>query len=611
MSGIFGIVDAQTDIEYFLNAARAKISHFPHYQSDLWVAPPVGLGRVGIGIFNPEPQPIRDGDLILFMSGELYHRDELAHRLTAKGYPPHTSAVYDLVFSAYRAFGENFAAELDGSFFIAILDQNQLIIANDRYGLYPHYYCYKAGKLAFGPEVKAVLCAPFVDRHKMNYTALAEYVRFQQLLGEKTFHEDIQVFPYASVARFDLRSAQWTIQRYWDWNRIQENPNVGLDESIIETGRLLRAAVEEMTTDDLRPAVFLSGGLDSRTLLGLIPARAEPPITASFGAPDSRDVYYASQIARRVGSRHHWFDLSDANWVLENVDTHLKLTEGFHSWIHMHGITMLPKLRSIADYNLSGWDGGTVLGDPDLLRPIFIEPVDMYTVLGETFRKFVQGYTWWGITEPDERMLYTPEFFKRIEGQAFESMAAEFKRFWDYRPNYALEYFYIVYHCCRLTQYMIVMQRSHLEVRCPFWDYRLIEFVYSLKPEIRADHHLYHGLITRETPALATIPYNKDEFWPTSSQWQRRIQSLTTRARKRLHLQPNRPTLYADYENYVRHELRGWVESIFTSSEQRGIFQPEFLRSLLARHMVEHEPWTIGKIAPLVTLEMMFRELFD
>ncbi|MDL1884307.1 asparagine synthetase B [Anaerolineae bacterium CFX8] len=615
MSGLFGIIGKDsTIVQPFLKAASATISHRPWYVADTWSAEtlPVGLGRSGIGIFNREPQPLASGDrrLIIFMSGELYNAADL--RRSLGGQPADTDIL--LALHAFEQYGADFVKALDGAFFITIYDTaaSRLILANDRFGLYPHYYAYREGQLAFAPEVKGVLCAPFVPRH-LNFTAAAEYFRFQQVLGEKTFHEDIFLFPYGSIAQFDLSSRQWSLNRYWDWDQIPDRPEVTFEEAVIEVGRLLRSAVEKRAAGDLRPGVFLSGGLDSRALLGLMPPRPAPPVTASFGQHNSRDVYYAARIARAAGSRHHWFDLPDGRWVLENVNLHLKLTEGFHSWMHMHGITMLPALREIMDYNLTGWDGGTVMGHADHINPIYNKPIDQDTVLLETYKQFLSGYTWPGLADAEERLLYTDSFGKQAIGLAFDSMRQEFARFWNFRRHYAAEYFYITNHCWRSTGNMVKTARSHLEVRSPFWDYNLIDFMYSLQPEIRRDQLMYRHIITREMPKLALIPYDKKEYLPTINAWQHSLHALSVRARRRLRLFPNRPTLYADYENYLRGDLRAWAENLLYDrrTQERGLWNVAFVRSLMERHLAGHEPWTIGKIAPLITFEMVMREYFD
>jgi asparagine synthase (glutamine-hydrolysing) len=298
---------------------------------------------------------------------------------------------------------------------------------------------------------------------------------------------------------------------------------------------------------------------------------------------------------------------------LENVDLHLKLTEGFHNWLHMHGIHMLPDLRQEMDYNLTGWEGGGVMGHPSAMRDAFNRPLDEMSLVVETFRSLNQVFTWPGITEASEQFLYPPSLAKRLTGLAFQSLREEFHRFWGFKRQYAWEYFFNANHCMRYSIHMVTTERSHIEVRFPFWDYDLMDFIYSLPPEIRGARRLYRHVITRETPKLALIPFDKEEFLPTSNQFLYKAHALSVRARKRLHLFPNHPTLYADYENYLRTDLRQWAEDILYDprTEARGIFNMPFVHSLMERHMSGREEWTIGKIAPIISFELVMRMLFD
>lgn len=619
MSGIFGILNpapSQTP-QNFIEIARQRLSHRPWYTHDQWVAPdaPVALGRSGIGILNASPQPVisPDARYILFLSGEFYNRNALWQGL---GHSPDPSQPDEaLALKLYQAHGPTFAERINGVFFIALYDTHaqRLLLANDRFGQYPHYVYHDGRTLVFGPEVKAVLAAQQVPK-RLNQTAVAEYFRFQQLLDRNTFHEGIQLFPHGSIAQFDLPTGAWQVQRYWDWDKIPAQRQIPFAEAVEETGHLLQNAVHRDASDALRPGVFLSGGLDSRTLLGMIPPRDTPPVSASFGQPQSRDVHYAKQIAQAVGSRHYWFDMSNAEWIKANYALHLDLTEGFHSWIHMHGIHMLPDLRAVMDVNLTGWDGGTVMGHPDHIKPLYNQPIDQWSVLEECFLRFNQSYTWPGLTEVGEQVLFAPAFAQAIKGRAYGSMAQSFSRYWEnfHRP-YAAEFFYVDNHCMRLTQHMVTTGRSHLEFRFPFWDYDLIDFMYSLPPEHRADQRLYRHIITQRTPKLARIPYDKQEFLPSVNPLLHTLQSIGIRTARRLKLHPHRPWLYADYENYLRTDLSGWAEDILFNDPrlaERGIFNMDYVRSLLNRHKA-HEPLLLGKIAPIISFELMLRALFD
>ncbi len=527
---------------------------------------------------------------------------------TAKNY-----SELEIIAAVYQKYGPDFARHLNGAFFIAIYDisQKKIVLANDRFGLYPHYYHRTTRQLVFAPEVKGVLCAEGIDR-KPDLTAACEYIRFQQLLGERTFHEEISLFPYGSVGQFDLMTGEWRLRRYWDWDQIGDRPEVNFNEAVEEVGNLLSQAVGRLVSGH-RPGIFLSGGLDSRTILGLVPAGTPTPVTATFGARDCRDVIYAEKIARASGSRHFWFDFSDGNWVRDYVDLHFQLTEGFHSWVHMHGISMLKDLRPMMDVNLSGWDGGTVMGHPDHINAFYNHPVDRETVALHAYQQFCSEFTWPGLTDAEERQLFSAEFGKEAQWRAFESLNEQFSRFWNMRKDYAGEFFYMVNHCWRFTHHMITTQRSSMEARFPFWDYDLIDFIYSIRPELRRNQMILRSIITQRMPKLSLIPYDKHEYLPSVQPFTHGIQKLGMKTLKSLKIIPERPLLYADYENYLRNELRDWAEDLLFSprTTQRGIFDKGFVRSLMNRHMANNEAWVLGKIAPLMTYEMVMREFFD
>jgi asparagine synthase (glutamine-hydrolysing) len=623
MSGVFGVADPgqRIDVRSLIDRMGSAMSHRNWYVVETRVdeRERLGLGRIGIGIFNREPQPVtsEDGNLVVFLSGEFYHTSELRRDLEAKGHCFREDSDLELALRLYEEKRERFIHDLEGAFVLAIWDRarRELIIANDRFGLYPLYYAHYAGRLVFAPEMKGILCDSGF-RKQLDLKALAEYVRFQQLLGDKTFFENIQLLPSASVLTYDLINDSCSIVPYWTLDDIPNRPDVSFDEAVEEAGRLLRRAVQRLSGDTYRPGVYLSGGLDSRTILGLIERR--PVVSLTYGMRNCRDVYYARRIAEAVGSDHHWFDLPNGEWVKEQVDFHLDLTEGFHSWIHAHGISTLPQGRQLMDVNLTGWGGGTVMGHGDSIEPLQASAVDDTAFVIRLFDLFNQKYTWPSVTEAEESLLYGESFREELRGLAFESFQSEISSYLDYRPDVRGEYFYIRNHCRRLTQNLVTFTRSHIEVRFPFFDYDLFEFLFSLPAAVRGHRLLYRALIQREIPRLAYIPYDHDEFLPTTHLWVHGAHALAVKLKRRLrrHLWPafaERHTLFADYENYLRGELRGWAEDILFDQRtaERGVFDLAFLRTLMARHLSGLEEWTIGKIAPIMSYEMMLRAHYD
>ena len=616
MSGIFGIIDPrlQSRTNSMSEKMATVLSHLPWYVADRFTDDNLGLafGRIGIGIFNRIQQPVWNASctIALVMAGELYKRDALQQNDPLK-------SDEEMALELYERWGEDFISHLNGAFIIGIYDRknHRFLILNDRFGLYPLFYSSRAGRLIFSPEMKGILCDDTFPR-RIDLTALAQYVRFQHLLGERTFFEDIQLLPVASVLNYDITTGSCSVRSYWSVNEIPYRPEVSLEETVEETAILFRQAINRRSDGSYIPGVYLSGGLDSRAILGMMDRR--PVASLTYGTRNCRDVYYAEKIAKAAGSEHHWIDFPNGNWIKQNVNLHLELTEGFHSWIHAHGISTLSRARELMEVNLTGFGGGILKGHPGNLEPILAAGDGNTTLIARFFNEFNQKYTWPSINEAEENLLYCEAISSQMQGRAFESFHAELVPYLNSRPDVRGEYFYLNNHDRRLIHNYVIFTRSHIEVRMPFYDYDLFDFIHSVPAEYRVRGNLYRRIIQRETPKLAYIPYDHDQFLPTTRPVIRNVHALGIRVQRRINrhvgkLFPELHTLYADYENYLRYELREWAENIMFDGRtmERKIFNLPLLRSLVSRHLSGLEYHTIGKIAPLITYEMMLRRYYD
>ncbi len=295
--------------------------------------------------------------------------------------------------------------------------------------------------------------------------------------------------------------------------------------------------------------------------------KRRPIASITYGIDNCRDVYYAGLIARTVGSSHDRIDLPNGKWVQEYASFHLELTEGLHSWIHAHGISSLPFARELMDINLTGWDGGTIMGDKDTIEPLQCDPVDETALVAHLFHLYAHKFTWPGISESEAELVYGDSLRSEMHGLAFESLRGEFSKYLGYRRDLRSGYFYLHNHCLRLTINMITFARSHIEARFPFFDYDLFNFLHSVPAEIRGDKRLYKAVIHTGLSNLAHIPYDHDELLPIPHSLKRNTQAMVGKLQRRFnrHIWPlfsDRPTLYADYENYLRSDLYNWAHEI-------------------------------------------------
>ena len=624
MSGIFGFVNSgrdEWDHERVLTEIGQSLVHtsWQHYECYLERNTGVGLGRVSVGVFNPAPQPVisEDGRVIVVMEGEFYENESARRELSAKGFHFRENSHAEFLLRLYQDRGPALARSVEGIFIAAILDLNRqrLFLISDRFSHYPCYYATSYRGLFFAPAVKPILDQSDLDQ-VIDLTAVAQYFRFQHLLGDRTFLEDVKLLPEACILEYDLGSGQFHIEKYWDYDQIPDiRRDISFGEAVEETGRLFRKAIEKRS-DPNGPAigVYLSGGMDSRTILGMIERHNWPVLhTFTYGHRDCRDVAYSRKIAKSLKAEHHWFDLPDGKWLPDWIDLHLRLTEGFHSWIHAHGINTAGAARQHIGVNLSGLGGGFMMGGRFIHPTLYDAPDDMARS-AHLFSLFTQKTTWPSISEAEEKLIYTPEMYAALSERAFESFMSEFHQASHYDPKRKSEFLKLKNPDRRLFWMFPVFFRAFMEMRFPYFDYQLFDFVLCLPPEYRAGSRLHRSLLQREVPQLTRIPHDKDNLLPTNNKLVRETHRIYTRSRDRLMREIRLPqrkqdTLYADYENYLRNELRGWAEDILFDKKtlERGYFNPVGIRSLFSRHLSGKEEWTIGKIAPIITFEMMLR----
>jgi asparagine synthase (glutamine-hydrolysing) len=272
---------------------------------------------------------------------------------------------------------------------------------------------------------------------------------------------------------------------------------------------------------------------------------------------------------------------------------------------------------------LSGWAGGTIFVfrnpaltfDPTLPYGGGISLTHQAEAL---FDGFNQTFTWPGLTEAETWSLVRGRPWANAPRLAYESFREEFARARSWPEDYRFELFVVEQQDCRSYVESLVFHRSALHVTCPFSEWGLVDFLFSLPKEVKWSPRFRRGMFAKYMPRLARIPRDRDGVPPHPS---RLVKGWATAARRVRRVAravaprwiPDYRTLYADYENYVRHELRPWAESLLFDKRtlDRGLFNEDAVRSLWARHLTGQELHTIGKIAPLMSIEMVMRYLVD
>jgi asparagine synthase (glutamine-hydrolysing) len=269
----------------------------------------VALGHRRLSIIDLATghQPIanEDGSVWIIFNGEIYNYGELRPLLESKGHIFRTRSDTETIVHAYEQWGVSCLDHLRGMFAFALWDQRhqRLFLARDRLGKKPLYYARVGNTLIFGSELKALLAFPQLER-ELDLQALSDYLSLLYVPGEKSIFKQVRKLPPGHYLVADARSVR--VQRYWDI-RFAPAPDADID-SVAHLRALLQESVALRLQSDVPLGAFLSGGLDSSAVVGMMAqATTSPIVTASIGFADEEfdELSYARLVARHFNTDHH------------------------------------------------------------------------------------------------------------------------------------------------------------------------------------------------------------------------------------------------------------------------------------------------------------------
>lgn len=277
MCGIAGIVDFQSKRlvpKEVLESMTNKLVHRGPDDDGYFVNGNVGLGFRRLSIIDLEhgKQPFfnEDKSVILVCNGEIFNYKTLRRELQDKGYHFRTHCDVEVLIPLYEEYGTEFVKKLNGQFSIAIYDRNKqiLLLARDHVGITPLFYTIKDGILIFASEIKAILEHPAVER-AVDYRGLDQVFTFPGIVSPTTMFKDIQALKPGHF--LTLSGANVKLHEYWDLDYPPNDEDGKSDTYYIEQlDELLRESVRDRLNADVPVGYYLSGGLDSSLIAGLI-----------------------------------------------------------------------------------------------------------------------------------------------------------------------------------------------------------------------------------------------------------------------------------------------------------------------------------------------------
>lgn len=288
------------------------IAHRGPDDEGYYVEGQVGLGfrRLSIIDLQSGHQPLsnEDGTIWIVFNGEIYNYQELRELLLSKGHVFKTKTDTEVIVHLYEELGPECLKKLRGMFGFAIWDGNSktLLLARDRVGIKPLYYCLTGKSLVFASEIKAILADLSVKR-EIAPEFIDRFLTFLYMPGEETLFAGIQKLAPGHCLL--IQNGKPTIQQYWDLDLEKPSRNISLQDAEAELQSLLAKTVELHMIADVPVGLLLSGGVDSTAVLSLAVNSTEKKIstfTVGFSGGQVADERpYAKLAAETYGTQHY------------------------------------------------------------------------------------------------------------------------------------------------------------------------------------------------------------------------------------------------------------------------------------------------------------------
>lgn len=272
----------------------------------------VSLGHRRLAIIDLSPKgknPLfnEDGEVSIVFNGEIYNYLEIKERL--KNHKFYSKTDTEVIVHAYEEYGEECVKLFNGDFAFAIYDRakKKLFLARDRLGINPVYYYSKDGKFIFASEYKAILKAG-IER-KINKNALNNFITFRFIPGDETLVEGIKKLLPAHYLVYDLKTKKIEIKRYWNIEVNIEEKNE--DYFIQKIKSIFKDAVEKRMMSDVPLGAYLSGGIDSSSVVAMMQSHSKEPVktfSVGFGYGEETDeLKHAKLISEYFKTDHQEF----------------------------------------------------------------------------------------------------------------------------------------------------------------------------------------------------------------------------------------------------------------------------------------------------------------
>jgi asparagine synthase (glutamine-hydrolysing) len=312
IAGIFHIETAKPVDPERIRRMTDAIAHRGPDGSGVWTAPGVGLGHRRLSIIDlgggAQPMLSEDERVVLSFNGEIYNFQELRRELQGAGYVFRTDSDSEVILHGWRHWGVDCVRHFHGMFVFAVYDAKTrtLFLARDRLGVKPLHYAQIAdGSVIFGSELKALLAHPAL-RREPDLAAIDDYLAFGYVPDHACIVRGVKKLPAGHFLLLQQGKPMPQPVEYWDidFSKRIKGSQAELEEELL---RLMQQAVASRMIADVPLGAFLSGGVDSSSVVALMAEISKQPVktcSIGFDVGELDESEYAELIARRFVTDH-------------------------------------------------------------------------------------------------------------------------------------------------------------------------------------------------------------------------------------------------------------------------------------------------------------------
>lgn len=472
MPGIYGLVSTKKDIKTNLSNMSDSMHLYDHFiQDSTYIDETLAASRVHLGKIGLKDTPASSGNLYIWIEGEAYNIDEVNSQLNYNA-----TSLESLLLQAEQNNELEYCLSLIDGYFCAVLYDSKIKkvkLISDRYGMRLLHWYHKDGVFSWSSEVKGILSVDGTDK-TLDHDSYNCFMELGYLLGEQTWFKNIKLIKPASIVEYDFNQDRVSHSYYWSWANIKKS-DLSFKQAVDKIGELFIEAVNRRFDPNDKVGIALSGGLDSRALFAavdfLYPEFSGTSYT--FGIPGCDDITIAEKVISRSHDwKHDVFYFSSNNWYEPRIQK-VWDTDGMQDMMHMHGSEFFPQISKDMNIMLNGYAGDAILGGSFLPKLKYNER----------------------ITATNAKPFY-----------------GRFAHLTDLNDNFYdidhIEPHLYMNRVRRFTLYGSISALSWIEQRKPFFDNKLVELIFSLPDEYRAENKLYSAMLQKFFPK-----YFKDIPW--------------------------------------------------------------------------------------------------